>query len=801
MTQSNTENDSTFTEAEELSNNLVVLSDILPDHLVILPMPERPIFPGITMPMIFSGKKYIDSLKVAQGQQPAMIGVVFIKERNDKDIFQSELYRVGTTLKIFRLTVVSEDTVQVMVQGVNRFSCKRNAPSGEVPLRWEVKYHNDPEEKPSDELKAYSMAIISSVKDLLRLNPIFGEQLKMIITQISLEKPGLVMDAVASLLSSGTEKLQEILEAFDLYERGYKLLMLLREEKELLQLQQRIKNTVDEQISKQQKDFFLREQLKIIKKELGIEKDGKDVEIEKIEQRLQKLELPEEAARVIRSELDRLKMLEPISPEFNVSRTYLEVLTDLPWGVYSEDIANIHKAREVLEAEHYGLEDVKARILEFISTIIKRGKITGSNILLVGPPGVGKTSIGKSIASALGRKFYRFSVGGMRDEAEIKGHRRTYIGAMPGKLIESLRRSGTANPVIMLDELDKMGVSYQGDPGSALLEVLDPEQNHNFLDHYLDVRFDLSNVLFIATANQLDTIPGPLLDRMEIIHLAGYILEEKVAIAKRYLIPRQQEEHGLTEDELHITEEALSLIIDRYAREAGVRNLENQIKKIMRHVTLKLAEGEKREFVVKPENLEEYLGKPLFTTEELYNRGVTGAVLGLAYTPLGGATLYIEANAIKSRNTGFKQTGQLGKVMQESAEIAYSYVRATFTENQVIKNFFDENMIHLHVPAGATPKDGPSAGITMALALYSLAMNKPIREDLAMTGELTLTGKVLPIGGVKEKTIAARRVGVKEIILPLENKKDFEELPSYVREGLMVHFAYKFEDVLRIACS
>jgi ATP-dependent Lon protease len=600
MAQSRIENEPPFTEAEESSNNLVVLSEILPDHLVILPLPERPVFPGLTIPMLFSGKKYIDSIKTAQEKQPPVMGVVFVKERDDKDIFQSELYQVGTTMKIFRIKPVSEDTIQVLVQGINRFSCKRNAPANGAILRWEVKYHNDPEEKPSDELKAYSMAIISSVKDLLRLNPIFGEQLKMIITQISLEKPGLVMDAVASLLSSDTENLQEILEAFDLYERGYKLMMLLREEKELLQLQQRLKNTVDEQISKQQKEFFLREQLKVIKKELGIERDGKDVEIEKLEQRIRKLELPEEAAKVIRSELDRLRMLEPISPEFNVSRTYLEILTDLPWGIYSKDVADIHKAREILDAEHYGLQDVKARILEFISTIIKRGKITGSNLLLVGPPGVGKTSIGKSIAAALGRKFYRFSVGGMRDEAEIKGHRRTYIGAMPGKLIESMRRSGTANPVVMLDELDKMGVSYQGDPGSALLEVLDPEQNQNFLDHYLDVRFDLSNVLFIATANQLDTIPGPLLDRMEIIHLAGYILEEKVAIARKYLIPRQLEEHGLSEEELHITEDALSLIIDRYAREAGVRNLENQIKKIMRHVTLKLAEGTTENFSVGP---------------------------------------------------------------------------------------------------------------------------------------------------------------------------------------------------------
>lgn len=784
-------------EDEVKPNDLVIVSEVLPEHLMILPLPERQVFPGITLPVIFTGKKYIEVIKQVREKQPAVLGAVMIREADKTNIFKSTLYNVGTTLRILKVNSIDADTVQVIVQGVNRFSCKRAITANADMIKWEVKYHNDPDKKASDELRAYSMAIISLVRDVLALNPIFQEQLRMMLSQMTFEKPGLLMDVVASMMSAESEKLQEIIEAFDLHERGYKVMMLLKAEKELLQLQQKIKSQVEEQMSKQQKEFMLREQLKVIKKELGIEKDGKAVEIEKIEEKLIKLELSEEAGKVVRSEMDRLNMLDPASPEFNISRTYLEVLTDLPWGIYSEEVSDIKQARAILDQEHYGLQDVKERILEFISTVIRRGKLTGSNILLVGPPGVGKTSIGKSIAAALGRKFYRFSVGGMRDEAEIKGHRRTYIGAMPGKLIESMRRTGTSNPVIMLDEIDKMGVSYQGDPGSALLEVLDPEQNNNFLDHYLDVRFDLSNVLFIATANQLDTIPGPLLDRMEIISLSGYILEEKMAIARRYLVPRQLEEHGLKEGEVIITDEALAHIIDRYAREAGVRNLENQIKKIMRHATLRLAEGAVQQFLVTPDNAVDYLGKPLYATEELYNRNIPGAVLGLAYTPLGGTTLYIEAGAIRSNTNGFKQTGQLGKVMQESAEIAYSYIRAKTSDG--MKNFFDENMIHLHVPAGATPKDGPSAGVTMALALYSLASQQALPREIAMTGELTLTGKVLPIGGVREKTIAARRVGVRELILPKDNRKDFEELPDYIREGMQVSYANTFEDVLRIA--
>jgi ATP-dependent Lon protease len=777
-------------------SNIVMVSDILPDRLIILPIQGAPVFPGTMLPITLTGKKYMDAINVAQKSDPPVVGAVYVKKLDEKDIFHSEFYGVGTTLKILKVNNIAADVVQIIVQGLNRFRLIRVSSNGAIS-RWEVKYFNDPSGHPDDELKAYAMAIISSVKEILKMNPIFQEQLRIVVDRLKFENPGLLMDLIASMLSATPEKLQDILESFNLYERAYKLMLLLKEEKDLLQLQQKIKNEVEEKINKQQKEFFLREQLRVIKKELGIEKEGKEVEIERLKKKAEALKFTEEAQGIVKNELERLSMLELASPEFNVTRTYLEILTDLPWGIYSHDNHDINKAREILNRDHYGMEDVKARMLEFISTIIKRGKVTGSNILLVGPPGVGKTSIGKSIASAMNRKFYRFSLGGMHDEAEIKGHRRTYIGAMPGKLIESLRRVKTSNPVIMLDELDKMGVSFQGDPASALLEVLDPEQNKNFLDNYLDVRFDLSNVLFIATANQLDTISAPLLDRMEIIRMSGYMLEEKVAIAKNYLVPRQRQEHGLKEEEVNISDDALSLIGDRYAREAGVRDFDNQIKKIMRFITLKQAEGSAHNFNITAANLETVLGKRVFMTEQLYNKNIPGAVLGLAYTPNGGTTIYIEASAVKSKSPAFKQTGQLGKVMQESSEIAYSYIRARTTESELMRHFFEDHTIHLHVPAGATPKDGPSAGVTMALALYSLVSNKPVSKEIAMTGELTLTGKILPIGGVREKTVAARRVGIKEIILPEDNRKDFEELPSYMREGMKVDYASYFDNVLK----
>jgi ATP-dependent Lon protease len=782
-----------------IDNNqeIVVASDILPEIIQILPLTNRPMFPGMMLPLVISNEELIKTINKAYNSKNRIIGAVLAKELNEENQLNSELYQIGTAIKIHKMFQVTEDSAQILIQGLKRFKFVKNVSKKDI-IEWKVEYIDEINEKRTEELKAYTLEIISSVKELLKLNSLFHEQLRMLMSQFSSEKTEKVIDLIASMTTAESEKLQDILETMDLLERAKKLLVILKEEIEVSKIQEKIKKSFDEKITQQQRKYFLTEQLKAIKKELGLEKDDKSTEIEKFEKRLKKLKLSEEADKVIKEEMNKFSFLEPASAEYHVIRTYLDWLTELPWGIYTNDTKDIKKAEKILNDSHYGLDDIKKRILEFISTGIKRGKLSGSILCLVGPPGVGKTSIGKSIADAVNRKFFRFSVGGMKDEAEIKGHRRTYIGAMPGKFIQSLKRAGTANPVIMIDEIDKVGNSFQGDPASALLEVLDPEQNKDFLDHYLDVRFDLSNILFVTTANQLDTIPPALLDRMEILKLSGYILQEKIEIAKRFLIPNQLKEHGLKEANLKITDDALSYIIDRYAREAGVRNLENQLKKIMRKVTYRHAEGKMKQVIISKDFVEDYLGKPIFSDEELYSKGVPGVTLGLAWTSMGGATLYIEAQSVKSKNSGFKQTGQLGKVMQESSEIAYSYIRSKLCNDEKGKCFFEENFIHLHVPAGATPKDGPSAGITMALALYSLTKNKPVRNNIAMTGELTLTGKVLPIGGVKEKTIAARRVGIMELIIPKENKKDFEELPEYIKKGIKIHYVDYFDDVLKV---
>ncbi|WP_243349698.1 endopeptidase La [Parabacteroides sp. FAFU027] len=777
---------------------LVLVSEIYPDNIAVLPLESRPIFPGLALPLVYGGRKAIDYVENTIEKNNGFLGVSFISEQNQEDFWSSRLYHTGVLVKIIKVIDKQEDSINFFAQALTRFHFVKETMRYDLP-HWQVTYDYEEKTELTEELKAYTLAIINSVKDLIKLNPMFQEQMKLAISQVGIDKPGLLMDLVASFLTADGHRLQEVLDASDLFQRSEKLLLLLKEEVERNRLQKDIQKQIEKKITKQQREFFLREQLKVIKQELGLEKEDKDSEIEAIQKKLKKLTLTKEAADVVREELEKLKTLETGSPEYQVSRSYLNWLTDLPWGIYSEDNYDLAKARKILDEQHYGLDDVKGRILEFISTIAKRRKVSGSIICLVGPPGVGKTSIGKSIADALGRKFFRFSVGGMRDEAEIKGHRRTYIGAMPGKLIQSLKRTEVANPVIMIDEIDKIGASYQGDPASALLEVLDPEQNRDFLDHYLDVRFDLSNILFVTTANQLDTIPSPLLDRMEIIKLSGYVLEEKVEIAKRYLVPKQRKDHGLKATEVSITDSALTAIVDGYAREAGVRSLENQIKKIMRKATLKIAEENIEKVNVNNKNLTEYLGQPVFSTEELYQKQIPGVTLGLAWTAMGGATLYIEASGIRSKGPGLKLTGQLGSVMQESSEIAYSYVRSLMEKEKPENDFFETHFVHLHVPAGATPKDGPSAGITMALALYSLAKGKPIRKGLAMTGELSLTGKVLPIGGLREKTIAARRVKVFELIFPADNRKDFEELPDYLKEGITPHFVDYFDDVLKVA--
>ncbi|MEN8688018.1 MAG: endopeptidase La [Desulfuromonadales bacterium] len=783
---------------EEHANEggLVVASDILPTGLPIIPLRPRPAFPGIMIPLVLNGQAQVAAMHQAMEHQAQTIGLVMVRELDEDDGIEN-LHQVGVAAKIVKVLHNEKDAAHVLVNSLERFEIEAIEERG-LTIYARVRYHFATELSVNPELRAYSMAILSTLKELVQINPLYSEEIKLFLNRSNLDDPGRLADFAANLTNSDGQQLQDILATFDVRKRIDKVLVLLKKELEVSRLQTKISKQIEEKISAQQREFFLREQLKAIKQELGLEKEGKATEIEKFRERLKKLELNEEAERAVEDELEKLQLIEPSSPEYNVSRNYLDWLTILPWGLFSKDSYNIGRARRILDRDHYGLKDVKERILEFIAVGRMKGDISGSILCLVGPPGVGKTSVGHSIADALGREFFRFSLGGMRDEAEIKGHRRTYIGAMPGKFIQAMKTVGTANPVIMLDEVDKIGASFQGDPASALLEVLDPEQNGSFRDHYLDVPFDLSNVLFIATANQLDTIPRPLLDRMEMIRLSGYILEEKLEIAKRYLIPKALDKHGLVRGQVTIRKAALRQIIDGYAREAGVRNLEKQIRKIMRRAAMHFAENDSLDkLTIGKSDLEDYLEKPVFTADEIFE-GVPGVVTGLAWTSLGGATLQIEATAMLAKSKGFKQTGQLGNIMIESSEIAYSYVMAHITDFGGEPEFFDQHFIHLHVPAGATPKDGPSAGITMAAALVSMITGKTVKKRLGMTGELTLTGRVLAIGGIKEKTIAARRSGLKILVFPEDNRKDYEELPDYLKEGLEVHFVRTFNDVYQI---
>jgi ATP-dependent Lon protease len=687
-----------------------------------------------------------------------------------------------------------DDSLQFVAQGLARVRI-RNWLSRKPPYLVEVDYPRTPAD-PSDEVKAYGMALINAIKELLPLNPLYSEELKNYLNRFSPNDPSPLTDFAAALTTAPGSDLQAVLDTVPMLKRMEKVLPLLRREVEVARLQNEISAEVNSTIGRRQREFFLREQLKVIQKELGITKDDKSADSEEFLKRLEGKTVPAQARKRIDEELNKLSILESGSPEYAVTRNYLDWATSVPWGVLGKDLLDLARARQVLDKHHAGMDDIKQRIIEFLAVGAFKGEIAGSIVLLVGPPGVGKTSIGRSIAEALGRPFYRFSVGGMRDEAEIKGHRRTYIGALPGKLVQALKEVEVMNPVIMLDEIDKMGASYQGDPASALLETLDPEQNVAFLDHYLDLRLDLSKVLFVCTANTLDSIPGPLLDRMEIIRLSGYIAEEKLAIAKRHLWPRQLDKAGVPKQRLSISDAALKLVIEGYAREAGVRQLEKQLGKIVRKAVVRLLEDPQATVKVGPKDLEDYLGMPLFRKEK-HLEGV-GIVTGLAWTSMGGATLPIEATRIHTLNRGFKLTGKLGEVMKESAEIAYSYISSHLKKYKGDPSFFDQAFVHLHVPEGATPKDGPSAGISMASALLSLARNQPPKANVAMTGELTLTGQVLAIGGVREKVIAARRQKIFELILPEANRGDFEELPDYLREGLTVHFASRYADVARV---
>ena len=782
-------------ETNSLENALVRPSLKLPPKMGTIIVQQRPLFPHMVVPLMVEGKVFLNSLKFALQTTPHYLAVFLAKNNFDSQKIRADrIYNIGVVARIIRIFNQTNDSAQILLDVLSRIEMSEIEIGDEILTS--AMLLEEETLAISDEHRVFAREIINNMKELVKMNPLVREELSQFISQINIEDPFRLTDFAATLTSADRNDLQEILEALQLQPRLEKTLFLIKKELDLSRLQNRISKQIEERLSKNQREFFLREQLKEIKKELGLSKDEKSQELEKLIQRAASLKWEKETKAVFQNELEKLRMIDPHSPEYSVTRSYLDWLTCLPWGLYKKETLDLKHASKVLNEDHYGLEDVKNRVLDLIAVMAMRKQVTGKIICLIGPPGVGKTSIGKSIARALNRPFYRFSLGGMRDEAEIKGHRRTYIGAMPGKFIQALKKTKYANPVVMLDEIDKLGRSYQGDPASALLEVLDPEQNNSFLDHYLDVPFDLSKILFICTANQLETIPEPLQDRMEIIRLSGYIAEEKWEIAKRYLTPKQIEATGLKESQISFEHQALKLIIDGYAREAGVRNLEKLINQICRGVARDYLE-KKLKFPVKIglEQVAKYLKRPVYDKQEIFGEGIAGCVNGLAWTPNGGAVLTVEANLMPTGKRGFKQTGQLGKVMVESAEIAYSFVLGQSKALGIDPELFNSNTIHIHVPAGATPKDGPSAGITMAVCLVSILRNEPVVPKIGMTGELGLAGEVLPIGGLREKVVAAKRIGLEKILAPDQNLKDYEELPSFLKEGLEFHFVNHVQQV------
>ncbi|WP_447955882.1 endopeptidase La [Vreelandella sp. EE7] len=778
----------------EKAHSLVSASEMLPERIYILPIHNRPFFPAQVQPLVINKERWEETMRRVGNTPHHTLGVAFVGEQGVDELDESSFPEMGTAVRVHKLK--SEDQqIQFIAQGVRRFKIQRWL-SKEPPYLVEVSYPKEPVDAEDEETRAYAMAIINGIKELLPINPLYGEELKHYLNRFSPNQPGPLTDFAAAITSAKGPELQDVLSTLPVADRMHKVLPLLRKEIDVAKLQSEISEQVNAQMQDRQREFFLREQLKVIQRELGISKDDRENDVDTFRDRLKELKVPERVQPRIDEELNKLSVLETGSPEYGTTRNYLDWLTSLPWGITSQDKLDLTHARQVLDRDHDGLGDVKERIVEFLAEGTFKGDVGGSIVLLVGPPGVGKTSVGRSIAEALGREFYRFSVGGMRDEAEIKGHRRTYVGAMPGKLVQAFKEVKVENPVIMLDEIDKLGQSFQGDPASALLEVLDPEQNVDFLDHYLDVRMDLSKVLFVCTANTLDSIPGPLLDRMEQIRLSGYIAEEKMEIAKHHLWPKLLKRNNLPKKRINLTDAALKQVIEGYAREAGVRQLEKQLHRIVRKSTVKLLEEPEEVVKISVKNLEEFLGAPLFRKEKVLKG--EGVVTGLAWTSMGGATLPIEAGKVHSLDRGFKLTGKLGDVMQESANIAYSYTLGHLKEYGADPTFFDQAFVHLHVPEGATPKDGPSAGVTMTTALLSLATKKAIDRPLAMTGELTLTGQVLPVGGIREKVIAARRSDIFEVILPEPNRRDYDELPDYLKEGMTVHFANRYKDVANI---
>lgn len=784
-------------DSDILESDLISIDHFLPDQLYIIPLRYRPILPGIVTPLIISEGRFSESIDRVMNSSRT-IGLILLKDDNIEEIKVSDLYRYGTAAKILKKINLPDGGINVLINSIKRFKIKKIIT--EKPyFTADIEYLDEEVTKKNIELKALTRSVLGQLKVLSENNPLLTEEMKL--TMVNVDEPGKIADFVTTILNLEKKDYQDILETLNVKFRLEKVLQFLQKEMDLLTLQKKIQDQINKKIDKQQREFFLREQLKAIKIELGMEEDERTREINAMKLRMKKLDLSGEVKEKVEEEIEKLTLMDPNSSEYPICRNYLDTILSLPWNINTADSIDLNKAERILNRDHYGLHDVKKRILEFLAVKKLKADAKGSIICLVGPPGSGKTSLGQSIAKALKRKFFRMSLGGMRDEAEIKGHRRTYIGAMPGKIVQGIKICKSKNPVFMLDEIDKLGQSFQGDPASALLDVLDPEQNSEFRDYYLDIPFDLSDVFFITTANTLDTIPRVLIDRMEVIRLSGYIQEEKFQIAKRYLLPKQIHKHGLKKNSLKIDKTGFFYIINGWAREAGVRSLDRQIEKICRKIANSVAKDEKLpQGFLEKEMIREFLGSETYSEREIEKITKPGVVIGLAWTSLGGTILTIESIKIENRKGGLlKITGHLGDIMNESANIAYSYIQNYLSNNEKAKKFFHNYTIHIHIPAGATPKDGPSAGVTMACSLYSLMTEKVIRANIAMTGELTLSGRILPVGGIKEKIIAAKRANLKEVILPAHNNKDLEEIPDYIKKGLNFHLINEMDEVINIA--
>ncbi|SNB47430.1 endopeptidase La [Geobacter sp. DSM 9736] len=766
----------------------------IPEILPLLPVRDVVVYPYMILPLFVGREISIAAVDHALSRD-RLIFLATQKDVSDEDPAPEAIYDVGTVAMIMRMLKLPDGRVKILVQGLTKGHISEYISS--KPF-YSVRVDRV-SEPATTEQSIETEALIRTVKEqltkIISLGKVISPEVMVIVE--NMQEPGSLADLIASNIGLKVEEAQRLLEIIDPLERLKRVNEFLNKEYELLNMQARIQSAAKEEMGKSQREYFLREQLRAIQQELG-ETDARAEEMAELRKAIDNAKMPPNIEKEALKQLGRLEQMHPDSAESGMLRTFMDWMVDLPWSKSTKDILDIPRAKEILDEDHYYLEKIKERILEFLAVRKLKKKMKGPILCFVGPPGVGKTSLGKSIARAMGRKFVRISLGGVRDEAEIRGHRRTYVGALPGRILQGLKQAGANNPVFMLDELDKIGADFRGDPSSALLEVLDPEQNHSFSDHYINLPFNLSNVMFIATANQIDPVPGPLRDRMEVITLSGYTEEEKLEISKRYIVPRQIKENGITDEIFSITDDAIKTVIGKYTREAGLRNLEREIGSICRKVARRVAEGEKRHFKINSAAVPRYLGPPRYLREEEMKQNEVGVATGLAWTPVGGEVLFVESTIMKGKG-GLTLTGQLGDVMKESVQAALSYIRSKETELGLTEDFFHEIEIHVHVPAGAIPKDGPSAGITMATALISALTKTPVRKEVAMTGEITLRGKVLPIGGLKEKILAAIRAGVTTVIIPEQNRKDLEDIPRHILKKIKVVTAKTIDDVLAVA--